>query len=987
MGNSPPLNFATMQVFAAAAVEQSNCQQLFEAFTIGVMIHTATGAISYSNSAARALFNLGEQAIDGIGLAQWACYCQFSQFATESPYLLEDLPVFQALQGKTSSVEDIVMGRGDRQQVLESRALPVRDADGNITYAIATYQDVTAQVQCAAMIDRYSQGWEETAEQQTTALEREILVRQWLEKELHLNQLRFQRFTEAVPGVVYSLRINADRSIACEYINPRVEVFFEATQLDVVRHPEQYFLAQMHPAERRGFLWAAARCAASQTVFAYEWRSITPSVHTRWLKTWAQPERRDQGAVCWHGVLLDISDRKQAELEFREQAAQSAAVLQAIPDLIVRVNREGCYLNHVRNNSAIDVIPQGAIEAGCHLFDYLPPAIAQQQLANVQQALATGEMQVCEQTLTVHGRQQHEEVRTVPCGPDEVLLMVRDISDRKAAEQSLQEREAQHRRIITALPDLMFRVNGEGYWLGYVHTNAIIDCLPEDYDPTGRHITDHMPPGIAQLQLQKIEQAIATGEMQVFEQQLTIDGRLQHEEVRIVPQGTDEVLFIVRDITDRKTAELALKQSEAENRAILSAIPDLMFRLHRDGTFLGYFRNEKTQDLIEKGDAPVGKNILDYATNEVLAEHIHQQLRAMHQVLESGEMLVYEQQVLLNDKWHHEEVRIVPIGDEEALVIVQNIDDRKRAEIALQQSEAQKRAILTAIPDLMFHMRQDGLILDYMSGTNFADLLGDSASNIGHYLQDFANTEGMAIHIQQKMAAMQQALTTGKMQLYEQETYIGNVLQQEEVRIVPVNAHEVLVMIRDITDRKRIEAELRAANERLEKLSLTDPLTTLANRRRLDEHLQHVWQRSLREQEPLSFILFDLDFFKRFNDTYGHQQGDECLHEVAQAVLSVVHRSSDLVARYGGEEFAVVLSNTPLKGAFVIAQRICEAIRALQIPHCSSEAAEVVTASLGVSAVIPGQGSKPNVLIRQADQALYAAKQAGRNNCQCYITR
>lgn len=968
-------------------VEQASVQQLFEAFTVGVVIHTAAGVISYLNSAAKVLLNLESQENVEMTLAQLAHHCGFHRLAIERPYPLEHLPVFQALQGATSSVEDIAIGAGDRQRVLESRALPIRDAAGNISHVIATYQDITAQVQCTAMVNRYSGRGEETAQQQTTALEQEILIRQWLERELHQNQLRFQRFAEAVPGVVYSLQVNADRSITCEYANHRVEAFFAATQLDIVRHPEHYFLAQMHPADRPSFLRTAARCAATQTVFSYEWRSVTPAGVTRWLKTRAQPERRERGAVGWHGVLLDVSDHKQAELELRQQATQSAAVLQAIPDLIVRVDRAGRYIQHVRDNPAIDIVAQDTITTGHPITAYLPPPVAQQQLANIQRALDTGTVQVCEQTLTVHGRQQHEEVRVVPCGPDEALLMVRDISDRKAAEQALQEREAQHRQTITALPDLMFRVSREGYWLGYVHTNAIIDCLPTDYDPAGRHIADHMPPAIAQQQLQKIEQAIATGKMQVFEQQLTIDGRRQYEEVRIVPQTQTEVLFIVRDISDRKTAELALKRSEAENRAMLSAIPDLMFRIHRDGTFLGYFKNDQTRDLLEKEHDPVGHNIFDYATNDFYTEHIRQQMQAVQQVLESGKMLVYEQQLPIQDTWRHEEVRIVPTGDDEALVIVQNIDDRKRAEIALQQSEAQKRAILTAIPDLMFHMRQDGLILDYMSGRNFADLLENTSSHVGQYLQDFATTEAMTRHIQQKLAAMQQALATGEMQLYEQETQIDHTLQQEEVRVVPVTADEVLVMIRDITDRKRIEAELRTANERLEKLSLTDPLTTLANRRRLDEYLQQEWQRSLREQEPLSFILFDLDFFKRFNDTYGHQRGDECLYEVAQAVLSVVHRSSDLVARYGGEEFAVVLSNTPLKGAFTIAQRICQAIRTLKIPHVTSETVQIVTASIGVSAIVPTPDSKPNVLIRQADQALYAAKQAGRDNCQCFISR
>ena len=605
----------------------------------------------------------------------------------------------------------------------------------------------------------------------------------------------------------------------------------------------------------------------------------------------------------------------------------------------------------------------------------------------MQAALATGERQIFEQALQRGDRCQYEEVRVVPCGPDEVLLIIRDISDRKATERALQENEAQHRAVISALPDLMFRVTTDGYWLDYVHTNSRVDCLPAGYDPIGHHITDHMPAAIAEVQLQKIQQAAASGTMQVFEQQLVFNGRVQHEEVRIVPYKANEVLFIIRDITQRKGTELALKQREAENQAILAAIPDLMFRLHRNGTYLSYFKEAKTEDLLDNAGNPIGRNIAEFATNDFLCAHIEKQMQAVHQVLETGAMQVYEQQVILGDRHQYEEVRIVPSGEDEVLVIIQNIDARKAAELALQQSEAQKQAILTAIPDLMFYMRHDGLILDYLGGIDFVDLFEDCEPIIGRNLREYATTPALAEHIEHKMQAMQQAIATGKMQIYEQEMPIHQTLQYEEVRVVPVNDEEVLVMIRDISERKRMEADLRAANERLEKLSLTDSLTNLANRRRLDEHLNREWRRALRDQQPLSFILFDLDYFKRFNDTYGHQIGDECLQQVAQAALGIVNRACDLVARYGGEEFAVVLSNTDLKGAFTIAQRIRENILHLNIPHRSSEVHKLVTASLGVSAIVPRSDTLPNVLIRQADQALYSAKQAGRNNCQCFIAR
>ena len=988
MGISPQSTLDAIQALAdSLQPEASSLQWLFEAFPVGIAIHQPGGTVDYLNDSAKTLLGMEEDvALGQLDLSHWVSYCGFRRRHTNEPYPIEDLPVFQALQGNATSVEDIEVVNGAICRMLLSKAFPVRNAGGSIAWVVVAYQDITAQVQHTNIVNYYTELFGEQLRQQPPTLDQQTLVRQWLETDLHHHQLRLQRFAETVPGVMYSLRVNPDRSMTCEYVNEQVETVFEATHQEIRQHPERYFLSQICPGDRWGLLRGAARSAAKQTVFTYGWQNIAPSGRIRWLKTRAQAEYREHGVICWHGVLWDVSDRQSAKFDLHQQAAESAAVLQAIPDLIVRVDHEGYYLNCIRSNPAIDILPHDVDVRGRHLADFLPDTIVEAQLAMIRQALVNGEIQVAEQVLVVNGKSQYEEVRAVPCGEQDVILIIRDISDRKAASLACRASEARHRRLITALPDLMFRVSRAGYWLGYVHTNAVIDCLPNDYDPGGHHITDHMPPAIAQQQLQKIEQAIVTGEMQVFEQTLSLEERVQHEEVRIVPQGPDEVLFIVRDITDRKTAELALKKSEAENRAILSALPDLMVRLHRDGTLLGYFRAENMVDLLAGAGDIIGRSIFEFTHNDFYRHHIEAQMQAVRQVLDSGAMAIYEQKIPTESGWQHEEVRIVPTGEDEVLLIVQDINERKQTQIALQQSEAQKQAILKAIPDLMFLLRADGMILDYMGTAAFADLLGNSDNWVGKNLLDFGVTEALAAHFEKEMAFAQRALTTGQMQVYEQETCIGDITQQEEVRIVPVTQGEVLIMIRDISDRKRIEAELRTANERLAKLSLTDSLTMLANRRRLDEYLEQEWQRSCRRHDPLSFILLDLDFFKRFNDTYGHQQGDECLYEVAQAALGIVNRSSDLMARYGGEEFAVVLSNTDLKGAFTIAQRICQVIRALQIPHSSSEVEAVVTASLGVSAIIPTAGQKPNVLIRQADQALYAAKQAGRNNCQCFIS-
>ena len=184
---------------------------------------------------------------------------------------------------------------------------------------------------------------------------------------------------------------------------------------------------------------------------------------------------------------------------------------------------------------------------------------------------------------------------------------------------------------------------------------------------------------------------------------------------------------------------------------------------------------------------------------------------------------------------------------------------------------------------------------------------------------------------------------------------------------------------KDITERKYAEKMLREANERLERLSTSDGLTQVANRRSFDQTLAREWNRLRREQEPLSLIMCDVDFFKFYNDTYGHQGGDDCLKAVAGALAAAVRRSGDFVARYGGEEFAVILPSTPAAGAFCLAETMRRAVEALAIAHAKSQVAPYVTLSLGVAAFVPSEAGGPEQLIKCADTALYAAKSSGRN--------
>lgn len=173
--------------------------------------------------------------------------------------------------------------------------------------------------------------------------------------------------------------------------------------------------------------------------------------------------------------------------------------------------------------------------------------------------------------------------------------------------------------------------------------------------------------------------------------------------------------------------------------------------------------------------------------------------------------------------------------------------------------------------------------------------------------------------------------------------------------------------------------QLTAANHKLQQLATLDGLTQVSNRRCFDDYLEREWRRSLREQTPLALIFCDIDFFKAYNDSYGHQAGDDCLRQVAQALISTVERPADFVARYGGEEFVMVLPNTALVSAVHVADQLQGVIKALHLIHRRSPIAAHITLSLGVASIIPQTGDSPEGLIAAADQALYRAKADGRN--------
>jgi diguanylate cyclase (GGDEF)-like protein len=189
----------------------------------------------------------------------------------------------------------------------------------------------------------------------------------------------------------------------------------------------------------------------------------------------------------------------------------------------------------------------------------------------------------------------------------------------------------------------------------------------------------------------------------------------------------------------------------------------------------------------------------------------------------------------------------------------------------------------------------------------------------------------------------------------------------------------LVTMQRTLVD---VTQQLNTANKKLQRLSMTDGLTGLANRRFFDEMSAREWRRCERVLKPMAVVMLDVDFFKKYNDTYGHQAGDECLKGVARSVARAAPRATDLAARYGGEEFVLVLGETTTEGAKQVAANICEYVAQLNMAHSASDIGHV-SVSCGVASALPVEGMSFDILLKIADEALYKAKQQGRNRVVC----
>jgi diguanylate cyclase (GGDEF)-like protein/PAS domain S-box-containing protein len=359
------------------------------------------------------------------------------------------------------------------------------------------------------------------------------------------------------------------------------------------------------------------------------------------------------------------------------------------------------------------------------------------------------------------------------------------------------------------------------------------------------------------------------------------------------------------------------------------------------------------------------------------------------------------------------EVRATPINDASGNVIYavqtfQNVITRKQAESALRQSEARIRRLAENVPGMIFRyvQRRDSSDAFTYASPHCRDIFEIEPEQL------IANTGVVWSMMVPEDAAMMRASARAAIDSMEPWSMAYRIYTPSgQFKWLASYASPALDedgevywdgVILDDTERKQAEAVMqdyrqtleRQVQERtmalqqamweLDRLATLDGLTQVANRRRFDSYLMQEWQRLARTLQPLSLILCDVDYFKRYNDHYGHQAGDLCLQMIAQAMDKVAKRPADLVARYGGEEFAILLSQTDRAGAEQVAEALQWAIQSLALPHDTSQVSQYVTMSVGIATMLPLQHQLPDELIKRADQALYLAKEQGRDRI-CHV--
>ncbi len=652
----------------------------------------------------------------------------------------------------------------------------------------------------------------------------ELEERKQVELRLRESQQRYATLVAAVPVGIF----RTDATGQCTYVNDR---YCNITGLRPETAAGQGWRQRLHPDDQDRIDQEWQQAMQENRPFRLEYRFQQTDGSVVWVYGQMVAEQDASGRVVGYvGSITDISDRKRSEEALQQSEAHLRALINALPDLIMRVNRDGVYLEFVAtpNFPVVGSLPD---MVGSHVSATLPLKEANRRMRFIHQALTTNTIQIYEQDLSIHGHTQVEEVRVVPYGQDEVLLLVRDISEAKQAERSLQESEAKYRLLVENQTDLLVKVDLDGrltfvspsYCQMFGKTET--ELLNQPYLPLV-HEDDRERTEQSRLALRRppytcyLEQRVMTQDgwrWLGWSSQAILDD--QGHVIATVGVGRDisqlkQTQHALRQLNqelERRVAERTaeLQASETQIRAMIEAIPDLLLRVTRSGECLDYVHSRNPNDSF----LPIRQHL-----SEVLPPHLlHQQLAMIDRAILTGQLQVYEHEFVKYGQQIYEEVRVVAISPSEALIIVRDVTARKQMESALRESEEKFRQLAEVVDAVFWILNLDRTERIYVSPA-YERIWGRSCLDL--HISPDAWLDAIHPDDRDRMIAAIPKQLCGE---FDEEYRIirpDDTIRWIRDRAFPIRndqgeVYRIAGIAEDITDQKEAAAQLQRSNQEL----------------------------------------------------------------------------------------------------------------------------------------------------------------------------
>jgi len=809
----------------------------------------------------------------------------------------------------------------------------------------------------------------------------DITDRKLGEEQLRRSEEELRKILTNIDEIIYSVVVKDDPMMSTfQFMSPRTE--------DIVGYrPEEFIEDQglwfriLHPEDVPIVTESTRKILERGSTGVREYRLLHKDTgEYRWVEDKVVPQVGDTGKVIgFFGVARDITDRKRAEEALRESSEFNQQIITNAQEGIIVYDRNLRYrlwnrfMENMTGKPAREVLGKHPMEVFPFLKEHGVISMLERALSG--KTVSSPDISNYEpgagKTLWLTGKASPlRDARGAIAG---VIVVVNDITDRRRAEEAVRESEERFRASFKNAAVGMGLVDRTGR---FVETNRALSQITgySEEELKGLTFTDITHPD-DRTNNNALYQTVIDGTRDGFvmeKRYVRKDGAivwitLSVGVIRDRQGNITHTIGLIEDITERKRAEAALQESQRALSTLMSNLPGMVYRCKNDKDWTVEFISEgsyrltgyRPSDLVDNRNVSYGRHIIHPDDQKAVLADVQaalgrkQPFQLMYRIIAANG----------SEKWVWEQGRGIfsSKGDLQALEgFVVDITERRRADEALRSSEARNRALINAMPDMMFRISREGVLLEFIPSKDPEPVLPEGkflGKNIKSLLP--ADVARQALH------HVRQALDSGDKQVFEFPFLAMTQLRGYEARIVKSGPNDVLAIVRDITDRQAQAAAL-------EYQALHDTLTDLPNRTLVLDRLRQAILAAERENKPLALLLMDLDRFKEVNDALGHHHGDLLLKLVGPRVLSVL-RESDTIARLGGDEFAILLPATDMDGATVAAQKILDALtRSFVVEGFFLD----IGASIGI-ALFPEHGEDVDMLMRRADVAMYQAKQSG----------